>query len=100
VDWRIAAPTNTGILPCSVVHPRRCMRAISVVAMFHVEPSRVGRDGRLPAKRGQPRSPKERNKAAVRGVVAWRRWTHTNEHPVMDLGHVESESVVSGDLSA
>jgi hypothetical protein len=27
------------------------MRAIGLVAMFHVEPSRAGRDGRLPAKR-------------------------------------------------
>jgi hypothetical protein len=51
VDSRIAAPPNTGIPPFSVVHPPRCMRAIGLVAMFHVEPSRAGRDGRLPAKR-------------------------------------------------
>jgi hypothetical protein len=44
-------PTNTGIPPCSVVHQLRCMRAIGLVAMFHVEPSRVGRDGRLMVKR-------------------------------------------------
>lgn len=53
MDSRIAAPANTGVPPCSVVHPPRCMRAIGLVAMFHVEPIRVGRDGRLPANFGQ-----------------------------------------------